>query len=145
MKWNWGTGIALSFVLFCGFVIYVVVRAFQQDVDLVSDTYYKEELNYQQHINDKANLNASGLSVKTNQTTDYLAFNFPSDFKDAQGEIHFYHPSREIFDKHFVLELDSDNIQNVNKSELVKGRYKIKMNWTAGGKSYFQEDEVFVR
>lgn len=145
MKWNWGTGIVVSFVLFCSFIIYIVVQAFQLDVDLVSENYYKDELNYQQRINDRANLESSGLSVKTNQTAELLAFSFPSDFKGAQGEIHFYHPSREIFDKHFVLALDSENVQNVRKSELVKGRYKIKMNWTAGGKSYFQEDEIFVR
>ncbi|WP_258102760.1 FixH family protein [Marinoscillum sp. MHG1-6] len=145
MKWNWGTGIVGSFALFCGFVIYVVVQSFRLDVDLVSDTYYMEELNYQERIDHKSNLAAAGVEVTTVQTGEELNFEFPREFEGAEGDIHFYHPSREIFDRHFKIALNESNVQLIKKSDLVKGRYKVKLNWKAGDKSYFQETEVFVR
>lgn len=145
MKFNWGHGIVLSFVLFCTFVVYIVFRAFQLDVDLVSDTYYLEELKYQDKIDQQSNLAYAGVQVDFNQTQDNLVLNFPEKFEAAQGEIHFYHPSREIFDKHYAITLNDQHQQVIPKTDLIKGRFKLKINWTANDTPYYQEKEVFLR
>lgn len=144
-KWNWGHNIVVAFVLFCGFVIYIVVRAFQQNIDLVSDTYYLEELAYQQRIDQRSNLAHSGLEVQLKQTAGEVILQFPKTFASATGEIHFYHPSRELFDKRYEIVLNADNQQPIGKHELVKGRYKVKINWVAEDKAYFQEAEIFLK
>ena len=38
---NWGKGVTIAFVLFVGFIMFMVVGAFRQNFDLVADDYYK--------------------------------------------------------------------------------------------------------
>ena len=48
MKINWGTGIVIAFVFFISFILFFIVKASTQDkyeYDLVSEQYYKDELN----------------------------------------------------------------------------------------------------
>ncbi|MEQ8473239.1 MAG: FixH family protein [Marinoscillum sp.] len=145
MKWNWGKGIVLAFSLFCGFVVTIVVLAFQEDFDLVSETYYQDELNFQDQIDSRRNLTEIGESVKLTQTSEQVVLSFPETFNTAQGEVNFYHPSRSIFDKKYTLNLDETRQQSVAKSDLVKGRYKVQFNWLSDGVSYYQESEIFLR
>ena len=43
---NWGTWIALSFVLFALFIGALVVVCVRQDINLVALDYYKQEIDY---------------------------------------------------------------------------------------------------
>ncbi len=146
MKFNWGHGIVVAFALFMSFVIYAVVTAFRQDVDLVSETYYKDELVYQERIDEKSNLAQSGLELKLEQTSDALIVKFPQEFSTASGDIHLFHPSREIFDKHFDIDLNDDLAHVISKENVAKGRFKVKISWaTADSTNYYQEAEVFLQ
>lgn len=145
MKWNWGKGIVVAFSLFCGFVVTIVVLAFQEDFDLVSETYYQDELAFQNQIDSKRNLAQAGAEVALEQKPEEIVLDFPREFKGAEGEVHFYHPSRAIFDKKYKLALNADNQLVIDKEDLVKGRYKVQLNWTAQGVGYYQESEIFLR
>lgn len=145
LKWNWGTKIALAFVLFCSFILFMVVRAFQQNVDLVSDTYYLDELAYQTRIDERNNLAQSGLEIGLDQSQAEVILTFPEPFKEASGAIYFYHPSRKLFDKQYAIALNEDNRQVILKDALVKGRFKVRINWTVDNTPYFQEKEIFLR
>ncbi len=124
----------------------MVVRSFQQDIDLVSDNYYSDEINFQDRIDQKANLMALGEEVKVSQIgKDQVQFKFPKEHSTATGEIHFYHVSRKLFDKRFPIQLDSISRQDLNTKALVAGRYRVKMSWSAEGKDYFQESEIFIK
>lgn len=142
---TWPRGIILSFVLFCSFVIWIVIQAFQENIDLVSDTYYQDELVYQDRIDQQTNLHESGLSVTVEQTPDKVVITFPKSFSDAKGKITFYNPSNAIFDKSFDIKLSQGGLQQIDKSELVKGRYKVKLSWQSAGKGYFEENEIFIK
>tara|TARA_Y100001972_G_scaffold129055_1_gene193797 strand:+ start:1130 stop:1567 length:438 start_codon:yes stop_codon:yes gene_type:complete len=145
MKWNWGTKIALSFFLFGVFILYMVVQAFRQDFDLVTENYYQEELQYQERIQEKANLLRSGDEIIIESNVGDVLFKFPESFSDAEGTIYFYHPSRKLFDKTFQVDLNDQNQQSINRDELVRGRYKVKVSWQVGGLSYFQEKELYLQ
>lgn len=145
MKWDWGKGIALSFVLFCGFVITIVVLAFQENIDLVSDTYYQDELVYQDRINQRINLSASGQKISLQQNEQHLILSFPEVFEAARGEVQFYHPSRAIFDKSFQIAINATNQQLIDKTQMIKGKFKVQMSWESDGKNYYQEQEVFLQ
>ena len=97
MKWNWGTKIIISFVLFGAFILYMVVQAFMMDFDLVSENYYQDELAFQDRIDEKANLLKSGDQVAINQSGEKVVFAFPDTFKGAEGMIYFY-PETSIQD-----------------------------------------------
>lgn len=145
MKWNWGTKIALSFVLFGAFILYMVFQAFQEDFDLVSETYYQDELVYQERIQEKANLLKSGAEIAISDTGSSILFEFPDSFTGAEGKIYFYHPSRKIFDKTFPITLGEENKQTIDRSNLVKGRYKVRVNWEVGDQAYYQEKELYLQ
>lgn len=145
MKWDWGKGIVLSFILFCGFVIWIVIQAFQQDFDLVSETYYQDELVYQERIDDRSNLHESGLSISFEQKSDDFILSFPPAFAGASGEVKFYHVSKAIFDKTYPIALTEENQQKINKKDLIKGSFKVQVSWNVNDESYFQEQDVFLR
>ena len=46
----WPYAIIATFVLFAGFIGYMVQRAFHTDVELVSPDYYKQEIAYQKRM-----------------------------------------------------------------------------------------------
>ncbi len=145
MKWNWGTKIFLSFILFGIFILYMVFQAFRQNFDLVSENYYQEELAYQQRIREKANLLRSGDEISIREEKSHIIFEFPEPFSEARGTIYFYHPSRKLFDKTFQISIGEDNRQSINREELVKGRYRVKVSWESDGLSYFQEKELYLQ
>ncbi|WP_258099270.1 FixH family protein [Marinoscillum pacificum] len=144
MKFNWGHGIVVAFVLFCTFVVSIVVRAFQEDFDLVSETYYQDEIAYQDRIDSKANLKASGQELAINQNDSQVVMTFPEEFSAANGTVKFYYPSRALFDKEFPIKL-VDNQQVIAKNELAKGRYKVQVSWKVGDDQFYQEKELFVK
>jgi hypothetical protein len=145
MKLNWGNSVALAFILFAIFIVSFVVRAFNEDFDLVSETYYKDEINYQQRMNDQANLLRSGKQIELQQGDNLITLSYPDEFLDATGEIHFFHTSKTLFDRKFPIETGTLGKQLISKSEIVKGNYTVKMNWKHDGRTYYQETDIYIR
>lgn len=139
---NWGNKIALAFLCFAAFIGYMVVKAFQEDFDLVAEDYYAQEINYQQKLEKLANTESSGKHVTIAQQQDRLVIHFPD--KEATGTIHFYHPSRKQFDKLFDIALVKGT-QTVAKKDLIPGNYRVNINWQAGGKAFLQESKIFIQ
>ena len=90
---NWGNKIVLSFILFATFIGYMVVKAFQEDFDLVAEDYYAQEINYQNKLNKLSNTADAGKEIKVKQIGGEILVTFPD--QDVTGSIHFYHPSRK--------------------------------------------------
>ena len=54
MKFNWGTGVVIAFILFISFIMYFVISMNTDkslDHDLVDENYYKQELEFNKDIN----------------------------------------------------------------------------------------------
>ncbi|MFT7030901.1 MAG: hypothetical protein ACI83W_001674 [Marinoscillum sp.] len=145
IKWNWGTGIVIAFALFITFITYIVIQGFRQNIDLVSDTYYLEELHFQDRITQKSNLANSGLNLQVSQDQANIVVTFPREFSGSEGKIYFYHPSRELFDKTYEIALSADQSQVISKEDLIQGHYKVKVEWVANEVPYFQEMALLVR
>lgn len=139
MKWNWGTKIALVFAAFCGFMIFLVVTTFQQDVSLVTEEYYKEELTYQRRIDEISNAAALGYEVEIRQGKEFVEALFPAEAA-VTGEIHFYRPDNSKLDRKF----DFSGNARIEKAALASGRYKLKISWNDSSGDYFTEKEIFI-
>ncbi len=139
---NWGYRIVVAFVLFAAFIGYMVVKAFQEDFDLVTEDYYAQEINYQEKMVKLANAESSGKKIEIKQEAKKLIFTYP--VQSITGTIQFYHPSREIFDKTFEIALQEGS-QEISKEDLVPGNYRININWREGEKDYLQESKIFIR
>lgn len=141
MKWNWGTGIALSFTVFCGLMIYMVVQSFQTDFFLVSNQYYVDELKYQERIDELERTKNTEILISQVVAESALRFTIDTD-KRISGQIHFYRPDNALLDH--IVKFNDNNIA-VEKSELTPGRYIAKISWLDHDKSYYQEKELIIR
>jgi len=146
MKINWGTGIVIALIVMISGMIFLVSIAVRQDYDLVDNDYYQKSVNYQQHIEKVNNTAALSEKIQFNQSADTLKITYP-DLGNAQeyrGEIHFYSPVAEKRDLTLKVKPDSGFSQTINLKNLEKGRYQVKIDWSAGKGSYYQEEEIVL-
>jgi len=144
IKINWGTGIVIALVVMISGMIYLVSIAVRQDYDLVDNDYYQKSVNYQQHIEEVKNTAALAEKIKFDQSADTLKITFPNmgNAQEYSGEIHFYSPVEEKRDETVKLNLNSNFIQSIGLKSMKSGRYTIKIDWSAGKVSYYQEEEI---
>lgn len=146
IKFNWGTGIVIAFIIMIGGMITLVSIALRQDYDLVESDYYQKSVEYQKHIDQVKNTDALAEKVKFDQATDSLHLNFPrlTAVENYSGEIHFYSPVEANRDETLKLKLDAGYNQAVSLKSLKNGRYTVKIDWTANKKAYYQEQDIIV-
>ncbi len=117
-----------------------------QDVDLVADDYYKQEIEYQDQIDKISNARALnepiGYEYSSSQHTVKLIFPDTYLQHDLKGKIHFYRPSNSSEDKIFDLRVNDSGEQLISTSSLSRGLWKIKINWNSGGKEFYDEKVV---
>jgi len=127
-----------------GGMIFLVSIAIRQDYDLVDKDYYQKSVNYQQHIEEVKNTAALAEKIKFDQSADTLKMMFPNlgTVQEYSGEIHFYSPVEEKRDETLKLKLNSNFSQSIGLKGLKSGRYTIKIDWSVGKTSYYQEEEI---
>ncbi len=142
MKWNWGTKIVIAFVIFCGLMIFMVIKSFEQDFHLVTENYYQEELAYQERIDAIENTSRKGLIPNLEGTAKNVIISFElTDEKYPTGDIQFYRPENANLDRFY----DIKGLETViPKSELARGRYILKIDWEFDGEKYYYEKEVSI-
>lgn len=146
LKFNWGTGIVLAFLIMISGMIYLVSIALRQNDDLVDRDYYQKSMTYQQHIEKVKNTEALTEKVLFVLTTDTLKLIFPplGNLQDYSGQIHFYSPIEEKRDLILAVKLNSVYSQIIDLKSLSRGRYEVKVDWSANGAAYYQEEEIVV-
>ncbi len=138
---NWGLRIALFYGSFVVFMIALVVMAFREDFDLVADDYYEQEIAYQGRIDQLTNAKDDRQKVMLSSADGMVQLSFASPAQDVN--VHFFRPSDETMD-HKVEEASVDSNLIVPLDRFSKGKYLVKVQWTANGKTYFQEDDLFI-
>jgi len=146
MKFNWGTGIFLSFVAFIVFILYFVVLSFrdpESNHDLVSEDYYQQELRYQEDLDAAGNLHDSGAQIQVAKTPKGLRIGFPEAFapEKINGTISLYRPSNKQLDFKTPIQLSERQLL-IPKSRLLDGRWDIRIEWTYEGKSYLYQNKL---
>lgn len=141
---NWGKSIVLAFVLFAAFILFMVVRAFQEDFDLVAEDYYAQEINYQKKLEQKSNYENLDVKIRVKMEKENVSITFPNG-QYPQGEIHMYHPSHKALDRRFPIALNETNQQLVSMDELIQGQYRINITWKSEGVEYFQQEKIYIQ
>lgn len=145
MKINWGARIAILYIGFVLLILFLVIKSFQVDVDLVTEDYYELELKFQEIINKKANANrlAVGLTYKLDAKS--LLFSFPLDQKKIEGNIMIYRPSNKNLDRVFQIKLDKENKILLDLDNSPTGLYKMKIDWTNESTGYYVEKDIYLQ
>lgn len=140
---NWGTRIFLSFVVFAIIIFTMVFISMNQDINLVADDYYKQEIEYEDQIqrirNTKALIESPVISI--DKSTQEVIIQFPGSIAKTvqEGSIHFFRPSDSSLDKRYVLSLDETGIQRISIVGRLKGLWKVKLSWKDQELEYYDE------
>lgn len=147
MKLNWGTKIALLYGSFILIVLSMVFFFMTKDVDLVSNKYYDEGINFQEKINDMKRSESLSDPVKFFISDSLLIVQFPKimEAKSISGALILYRPSDLKKDIKISLKLNSGNQMKVNLSGLEKGIWKVKTQWTSRYDSYYNEEIINIQ
>lgn len=149
MKINWGTSIVLAFVGFIVFVLFFVVKTFTQpayDYDLVSETYYQEELEFQNTINHSKKAKALTEQVVINRKGNLIEVIVPTKTDEVLiGKISFYRPSNDGLD--FSKNMNTtENTFVFDEKNLVTGRWDIRISWSYlsdPDEKYYQQESIY--
>lgn len=144
LKFSWGSGIFLLYTGFVAMIIFFVFRSTNEKVDLVTKDYYKQELKYQEKLDQIERANALEEKPVWIINNNEITFTFPDDMKSAQGEICFFKPSDKNLDVKIPLTLNPEGIQSVPVSQLAKGAYKVQLSWSEDELAYFTEGVIYI-
>ena len=142
----WPYTIVAVFVLFAVYIGSMVYQAMQTDVNLVSADYYKQELAHQQRMDAVARTAAlpTPVQVRHEAATRRLTLVLPAALtgQAVLGQIHFFRPSDKALDFTLPLQPAADLKQLVNTSKMAPGLWRVQLDFTADGQTYFVEQDL---
>lgn len=145
---NWGKSIILVFVLFAGFIGTMVYLMTRERIDLVSENYYQNEIEYQQHIDRVSNAHQINGGLNSSTTMTYQAdqqqvvFVLPSALQ--KGEITFYRPGDSKQDFRVAIPAQHPTRQVIPTKSLEKGNWRVQFTWSDGQREYYKEEQIFI-
>ncbi|KAB2909544.1 MAG: FixH family protein [Ignavibacteriales bacterium] len=145
-KFHWGHGIAIFLVLFTILTISVVVFAFSQKVDLVTDNYYEKELKYEDEIAGlKRGLEYKDSLIITLVKND-LKISYPFAFYGikASGKIHLYKPDRRVLDQEIAVNYDQAGNQIIDMTNQGRGVWKVTIDLNDGKEDYLFQKRIYL-
>lgn len=143
---NWGWKIAILYGGFVTMMITLVVLSSQQDIPLVTEDYYEKDLQYETQMHRIANSKTlkEDVNVKYDAATQEIKVQFPKEIKDIEGEILCFRPSQEGIDFTINIEDLEENSTAFGTSEMLSGKWKIKITWEGDGEIYYKEAIIFI-
>jgi hypothetical protein len=141
---NWGKSIVVAYVAFASFIGVLVTICMRHDPGLVAQDYYKQELVYQQRIDQIKN--AADLSLKPTITAanNQVQISFADFSRVTNGEFSLFRPSDARQDKTYTLPATKETVQVFDVSAQQRGMYKARLRWTMDGKEYFIEETIYI-
>lgn len=147
MQMNWGFKISILYGGFILLIVTLVTLSMKQKVDLVSEDYYQQELDFQQKINQRERTEKLTTQLTWNVTNKQLELQFPAEFKGhvKQGKIFFFRPSDAVLDQHILLQKDTATVQHFVLNQLKKGVYKMQVSWEVNSTEYYNEGFIQIQ
>ena len=131
MKINWGGKLLIIALMFMLFVVSMVVVISKQDMPLVEQDYYERSLNYQEEIDNYANIDTS---VMVNLMANHLEVSSSNTLLGVK--VKFYRPSNLELDKDFVIDILAGKKEVYDLSDLDLGKWIISVRWMKADKEF---------
>jgi hypothetical protein len=165
MKINWGTGVVISFILFIGFILFLVLMMTSNAIflsskdkkliivvasennniqhELVTEEYYKKGTYYQDEIDAEKNAQLLSENIKVKTSSKGVEIIFPKNlnFENIDGIISFYRPSNKKLDFNLPIELSSHSLL-IPDHKVVEGKWGISIVWKYEGVNYMFKDTI---
>ena len=145
MKTNWGAGIAVLYIGFVMMILLLVGMSITQKIDLVTDHYYEEELQFQDKINKSKRTAALPYPLTWEVNGDGVKIKYPENLNPQllSGKIKLYCPSNDKNDRSFNISPGKSE-QFISTSAIPEGNYRLQIDWKNGEQSYWNEDVVLI-
>jgi hypothetical protein len=146
MKFNWGTGIFIFLILFLLACFGFIYFAFQQDVNLVHKDYYEKGVDYNQQMKVDSRSAKYYNDLNVYLEDEFLIVKFKESLASTidSGNALLYRPSDSKQDVSVPLELNN-NVLKIPKSNLISGRYILKLYWVANGEKFEVDKPVNIQ
>lgn len=146
LKFHWGTGIFLFIGLFFITAVSFVIWSTTQDISLVEKDYYPKGVKFDEQRQKIANTNALPQKITANVSKEHILLQFPkiSGLDQASGTIWVYRPSDESKDIRIPVKPDTSGLQVIPRSQLIVGKYLLKIDWTVNAVPYYQEFDLYL-
>lgn len=140
MTINWGAKIAILYLGFVSLIVTLVVLSSMKKLDLVTADYYQQELQFQQKLDAAKNMTELKEPIQLERSSGALLLHFPASFSGAMKNIsiQFYAPSSSAKDYRIDLKTTENEVR-IPQEKLANVPYKVRVNWMADGKAYYQE------
>jgi hypothetical protein len=141
MKISWGTGIAIFYIFFVIAMLVFVYAATKQDISLVSDTYYEEDLSYQVKLDkiQRTNQLKHKFELSIEQNSTGISVTIPEELSHFKGNMTLFHPAYAMLDQIYPIESNTQHKQFILVQRLKKGRWLVKIEGKNEGKNYYHE------
>ena len=140
---NFGKWIVVAFVCFALYIAVLVAVCVRQDVNLVSKDYYRDELKYQQKLDQINNANhldhLPTLIIENGQ----VKISFGENQHVQNGKLKIERPSNEKLDRSFSLS-PNQATQEFNIGNWAPGLYRASVSWTMNDKEYYFEKQIIL-
>ena len=145
MKFNWGYKIVLVYCVFVAGILYLVIQSSRQQMDLVTDDYYAQEIKYQEKIDQSKRASALSEPIRYQITEAGIEVIFPKEFggKKIIGNALLYYPANEKKDVSASINTTQGQML-ISIPDKRSGMHILKINWEVEGVSYYFEETVFL-
>ncbi len=144
----WPYGLVAFFVVFISYIVGFIIFASRQQMDLVREDYYDQEIRFQQQIDrmKRTEPALASASVDYDRAGGLLKIRVPSAAASGvSGEVSFYRPSDATLDNAMPLGLDAVGRQNIDVRALAGGLWKVRVQWKTAGQDYYFEKPVIIK
>lgn len=139
---NWGRGITIGLITFMGFITFLVVSLMRHKVDLVSEDYYQQELDYNNHFDAATVYSKTGEKITVKLTTSALQINIPASMSNDSIGLQLKRPDNELQDLN--LHVKAQPVIAIPYNRLKKGRYDLTVTGTFNHQNYLFQENVFI-
>ena len=139
---NWGKGIFIFMTCFIVFIMILVIKLISTNVDLESDDYYAREINYSEEMNAVDNANGLDEKINISITETHLVVQVPHEQKMENIELNLIRLDNDNLDRSYPIQNTKTFL--LDKTELVKGIYRIELYYTIAGAKYMQKEQIYL-
>lgn len=140
---NWGYKIAILYGAFACLIMFMVYKAMQEDVSLVTPDYYTQTLTFQEEINQRELTNQSGRKplVEPMREAEQITVTFPVQ-EAITGKYWLYRPADSGQDEHETFSVAAGEPLVLSMKGKPLGLWRIKVNFNAAGQDYLTEQVI---
>lgn len=134
MKWIVG-----SFIFFALFIGVLVFISMKQEISLVSNTYYQDELKHSEKMQRVDNANALTSKPALSFEGNHVKVSFDQFNQIKNGKLTVQRPSKAALDYQFEVPAGPEPNQLFELKKWEQGLYRVGFSWSANGQEYYVE------